>query len=66
MERYIVRGLEKIFSPITVNYLSNAKTEAIASEPPLAKRQRELLENNIKKLNDGRGILRNVGRRAAL
>ena len=64
VERHIVRGLEKIFSPITVNGLSDAETEAIASEPPSVRRQRELLENNIKKLNEGRGILRGVGRRA--
>ncbi|KAL8637709.1 MAG: hypothetical protein Q9226_009091, partial [Calogaya cf. arnoldii] len=38
---------------------------AIASEPPLGKRQRDLLENKIKKLNDGQRILRSVMRSAA-
>jgi hypothetical protein len=57
-----VRGLEKIFSPITVNGLSDPEAEAIASEPPSARRQRNLLESKIKKLNDGRSIFRGVMR----
>lgn len=61
-----MRGLEKIFSPVAVNGLSDTETEAIASEPPSARRQRDLLENKIKKLNDGRGIFRGVMRSAAL
>ncbi|KAL8828421.1 MAG: hypothetical protein Q9191_002602 [Dirinaria sp. TL-2023a] len=65
VERHIVRGLEKIFSPVTVNGLSDTETEAIASEPPSARRQRDLLENKIKKLNDGRCIFRGVMRSAA-
>ncbi|KAL9627404.1 MAG: hypothetical protein Q9164_007617, partial [Protoblastenia rupestris] len=65
VERHIVRDLEKIFSPIAVNSLSDTEAEAIASEPPSARRQRNLLENQIKKLTDGRSILRSVMRSAA-
>jgi len=60
-----VRGLEKIFSPIAVNGLSDTEADAIASEPPSARRQRDLLENRVKKLKDGRSILRGVLRSAA-
>ena len=55
-----MRGLEKIFSPITVNGMSDPEAQAIASEPPSARRQRDLLESKIKKLNDGRSIFRGV------
>ncbi len=60
-----MRDLEKIFSPVTVNGLSDAETGEIASEPPSARRQRDLLESKIKKLNEGRSIFRGVMRSAA-
>ncbi len=49
-------GLKKIFSPIVVYAMSDTQVEAIASEPLSAKRQRELLEYSIKKLQDGHKI----------
>jgi hypothetical protein len=55
-----VRGLEKIFSPVVVNAMSDTEVEAIASEPSSAKRQREFLEDRIKKLQDGHEIFRGV------
>ena len=60
IERHIIRGLEKIFSPITVNSLSDADVEAIASEPPSARRQRDFLVDRVTKLDDGQKILRDV------
>lgn len=60
-----MRGLEKIFSPIVVNGLSDTDTQAIASEPLSEKRQRDLFEDKIRKLKDGRNILRGVMRSAA-
>jgi hypothetical protein len=53
-----VRGIDKIFSPVVVYAISDTEVEAIASEPLSAKRQRELLENGIKKLQDGHKIFR--------
>ena len=53
-----MRGLEKIFSPVVVNAMSDTEVEAIASEPLSAKDQRDLLENGIKKLQDGHKIFR--------
>jgi len=53
-----VRGLEKIFSPVVVYAMSDTEVEIIASEPLPAKRQRELLENGIKELQDGHKIFR--------
>ncbi|KAH6713320.1 dynamin family protein-like protein [Leptodontidium sp. MPI-SDFR-AT-0119] len=60
IERHIVRGLEKIFSPVVVNAMSDTEVEAIASEPHSAKRQREFLEDRIKKLQDGHNIFKGV------
>jgi hypothetical protein len=40
--------------------MSDAEVEAIASEPLSAKRQREFLEERIKKLKDGHEIFRGV------
>ncbi|MCJ1350688.1 MAG: hypothetical protein MMC33_000669 [Icmadophila ericetorum] len=57
-ERHIVRGLEKIFSPLVVNDMSDAEAEAIAAEPPAAKRQRRFLEDRLGKLKDGHRILK--------
>jgi hypothetical protein len=54
-----VRGLEKIFSPV-VDAMSDTEVEAIASEPLPAKRQREFLEDRIKKLQEGHEIFRGV------
>jgi hypothetical protein len=55
-----VRRLEKTPSPVVVNAMSDTEVEAITSEPSSAKRQRELLENRIKKLQDGHKIFRGV------
>jgi hypothetical protein len=55
-----VRVLEKIFSPVVVNAMSDTEVKAIASEPLSAKRQMELLENRIKKLQGGHKIFRRV------
>ena len=40
--------------------MSDTEVEAIASEPLSAKRQREFLEDRIKKLQDGHEIFRGV------
>ena len=60
VERHMIRGLEKIFSPVTVNGLTELQIDAIASEPANAKRQRQFLEDRISKLKDGQSIFRSV------
>ena len=40
--------------------MSEAVSQAIASEPSSAKRQREFLEDRIGKLEDGHRVLRDV------
>ncbi|RDW79868.1 hypothetical protein BP6252_04506 [Coleophoma cylindrospora] len=60
IERHLVRDLEKIFSPIAVNQLTDAEVEAIASEPDSAKRRREFLQSRIAKLEEGREIFKGV------
>ncbi|RFU29423.1 hypothetical protein B7463_g6944, partial [Scytalidium lignicola] len=60
VERHLLRGFQKIFSPVIVNAMSDKEVEAIASEPLLAKRQREFLEDRVRKLEDGHKIFRGV------
>lgn len=60
VERHIVRGLERIFDPIAVNKMSDKEVEAIASEPPQARQQRAYLEDQIKKLEEGKQIFRMI------
>ena len=60
IERHIIRGLEKIFSPIIVTNLSDAEVEKIASEPAAARTERQFLENRIQKLTDGQKIFRGI------
>lgn len=55
-----MRGLEKIFSPVVVNMMSDKEVEAIASEPPATKRQRRFLKERIKMLEEGHEIFRDV------
>lgn len=65
-----MRGLEKNFSPVIVNAMSDMEVEAITSGPLYAKRQSEFLENHIKELQDRhkifRGAIGNVGSDGAL
>lgn len=60
IERHLIRGLEKVFSPVVVNSFSDAETEAIASEPVSTQRQRKFLEDRIRKLKQGHDVLRGV------
>ncbi|MCJ1404013.1 hypothetical protein MMC11_007237 [Xylographa trunciseda] len=60
VERHIVRGLELIFSPLTILGMKDAELEAIASEPLSAKRKREFIGDRIEKLKRGQTILRKV------
>lgn len=62
----MIRGLEKIFSPVVVNILTDSEVEAIASEPASAKRQRQFLEDRIAKLKEGQSIFRIVMVSAAM
>lgn len=52
-----MRGLEKIFSGVIANAMSDTEVEAIASKPLSAKRQRQFLEDRIKKLQEGKGLV---------
>jgi hypothetical protein len=60
IERHVVRDLEGIFSPVVVNLLTDKEVEAIAAEPKAAKRQREFLEDRVKKLEAGQDIFRSI------
>lgn len=60
VERHIIRGLENIFSPLTVSRWSESDMNDIASEPATVMRQRAFLEDRVSKLNTGHNILSQV------
>ncbi|TLD36907.1 dynamin family protein-like protein [Venturia nashicola] len=60
IERHIVRGLEKIFSPVMVNKLSDDDVMGIAAEPTAGQRQRSFLQARQVKLDEFRKILKGV------
>ncbi|KAG9232806.1 P-loop containing nucleoside triphosphate hydrolase protein [Amylocarpus encephaloides] len=60
VERHIIRGLEDIFSPVFVGNLEAKEAEALASEPGNAKRERGHLLEQIKRLEEGREIFKEV------
>lgn len=66
IERHVVRGLESIFSPMVVSAMSDEELQELASEPTAVVRQRKFLEDRIKKLENGRKVLRKVMRRGAI
>jgi len=65
VKRHIVRDLKKKNSLVAMNGLFDTKTQAIVSKSLFEKRQRDLLENKVKKLSDERSIFRDVMRSAA-
>ncbi|KAJ5041281.1 uncharacterized protein L3040_005829 [Drepanopeziza brunnea f. sp. 'multigermtubi'] len=60
VERHVVTGLEKIFSPVVVNGLEAAQAEALAGEPAADRLHRERLEAQIAKLEEGHEIFEYV------
>lgn len=62
----MIRGLDKIFNPVTVSGLSDTEVEAMASEPVNANLRRRVLEDRITKLEQGQKIFRNVMGGAAI
>lgn len=60
IERHIVRNLEGIFCPVTVQSLSEAEIMGLTSEPTSTRTQRKFLDDRIKKLEGGHSILRSV------
>ena len=58
IERHIMRGLERIFSPVAVNNMSDAQVESIASEGASIRRQRSFLEDRITRLVKGQNEFR--------
>jgi hypothetical protein len=62
IERHIIRGIERIFSLVVINGLTDSEAGAIAMEPAAARRQRKILEERIAKLGDGHAVLKGVMR----
>ncbi|KAH0423710.1 dynamin family protein [Colletotrichum camelliae] len=60
IERQMVRGLDKVFSPLVVIGMADDKVEAIASERPASKRRRIFLTNRVHKLEEGRQIFQEL------
>ena len=60
IERHMVRGLDKIFSPLEVNAMTEDDVLKIAAEPASVKRQRDFLQDRKDKLQSGQDIFRDV------
>ncbi|KAJ0306107.1 hypothetical protein Brms1b_010558 [Colletotrichum noveboracense] len=60
IERQMVRGLDKVFSPLVVISMADDTVEAIASERPATKRRRIFLTNRVEKLKEGRHIFQEL------
>ena len=60
IERHMVRGLDKIFSPLDVNNLSDKKILKLAANPTSVKRQRDFLLDRRQKLLSGKSIFRDI------
>ncbi|KIW64820.1 hypothetical protein PV04_09727 [Phialophora macrospora] len=60
IERHLVRGLDKILSPVRVNTLSDEDVLKIAAESASVQRQRTFLVDRLEKLKHGQAIFREV------
>ncbi|KAK3613865.1 hypothetical protein LTR56_027624, partial [Elasticomyces elasticus] len=56
IERHMVRGLDKIFSPLDVNDLSDEDILKVASELTSVGRKRDFLTDRQQKLRSGKEI----------
>ena len=56
----MVRGLDKIFSPLDVNKLSDEDVLKVASEPASVKRKRDFLLDRRQKLLSGKDVFRDI------
>ena len=64
IERHMIRGLERAFSPIVISELGDQDILGLASEPSSVKRQRAFLNERMMKLEEGQRILKSVINRA--
>ncbi|KAK1811658.1 hypothetical protein LTR12_013959 [Friedmanniomyces endolithicus] len=60
IERHMVHGLDKIFSPLDVNNLSDEDILKVASEPASVRRKRDFLTDRQQKLRSGKEIFRDI------
>ncbi|KAL0941492.1 dynamin family protein [Colletotrichum truncatum] len=60
VERQMIRGLDKIFSPLVVISMADNEVNTITAERPATKRQRLFLTNRVQKLEEGRRIFQEL------
>lgn len=60
VERHLIRGLDKIFSPLQVSEWNDAAVLKVAAESAPARRRREFLVDRLEKLKNGQLIFREV------
>ncbi|KAK6856221.1 hypothetical protein PG995_008372 [Apiospora arundinis] len=60
IERHMIRGLDKVFSPLVIISMADDKVTSIALEQPANKRRRLFLTNRIQRLNEGRQIFQEL------
>lgn len=66
IERHIVRGLEHIFSPVTVSRLKDSEILSLVAEPLSTKEERKGLTDKERMLDDGREIFTGLRSRILL
>lgn len=66
IERHIVRGLEHIFSPVTVSRLKDSEILSLVAEPLSTKEERKSLTDKERMLDDGREIFTGLTSRILL
>ena len=60
VERHLVRGLDKIFSPVQVAKMDDNEVLKVAGESAPARRHRQFLVDRLEKLRNGQMIFREV------
>ena len=60
IERHMIRGIETVFSPITVAQMSDDEVYRIACETAQLQRKREMLAEKAKVLQNGQEIMRRI------
>lgn len=60
VERHLVRGLDKVFSPLDIIDMTDGEVMSVASEPDSVKRKRQFLLDRQEKLRQGQSIFQNV------
>ncbi|ETN36988.1 uncharacterized protein HMPREF1541_07976 [Cyphellophora europaea CBS 101466] len=60
VERHLVRGLDKVFSPLDIIGMTDGEVMSVAAEPESVKRKRQIYLDRQRKLRQGESIFQKV------